>query len=426
MKPAGSTTDGSIPSRREALAGMLCAIGLASLPALATVVPKGYVPFAFFLALSTCMAPNVLVRRVREIAVPFWIITATIAAVVVVLLFSIWHFGLSIDELQHHSRLVAIPWCMIWVYALNGDKRWLWAGALFGILATSALLFYETSRSIERAAGWNSNAIVFADTFMVVIVMAMLCAPRRFEIPTLMIALLGMLAISFTGTRSVWPGLLIAMALMILRLRSGGRRSRWILLIAILAAMAAAVISMPGLKQHVRIGELRRDLSFYEQGNLDTSSGARAERLLVAYRTLIKHPMAGVGVGQFDRVAMKAEVPACRDNELKRCGFGHAHNDLAEWSATMGVPGGLALSAIYLVPFVLMAYCWWRTPGRRNDAAIAGMVSMAALAICGMTQSMFAHQSTASILSAVAGLMLGLSLGEMRQAQARASASLGE
>lgn len=113
-------------------------------------------------------------------------------------------------------------------------------------------------------------------------------------------------------------------------------------------------LSVPALTDQMRLGELQSDLQRYEVGDTDSSAGARIERLHVAWDTLKAHPLTGVGVGRFDD-AMH-DLPACAaDPSLFRCQLGHAHNDLAEWSATQGVPGLLLLIAVYGVPLWVFA-----------------------------------------------------------------------
>ena len=99
--------------------------------------------------------------------------------------------------------------------------------------------------------------------------------------------------------------------------------------------------------------------------------------------------------------------------ELGFCKLGHAHNDLAEWSATLGIPGLAMIVALYSLPF---AYFAWtiRTYriAARVGAAWAGLMMVAVYVLSGMTQSMFAHAQTATLYAVFIGLLLGLSLRE--------------
>ena len=107
-------------------------------------------------------------------------------------------------------------------------------------------------------------------------------------------------------------------------------------------------------------------------------------------------------------------VPVCRDNpEELRCHLGHAHNDVAEWAATQGAPGLLLLLAVYGIPLWLFVRLHRRS-GRSTfrGPAAAGIMLVITYALCGLTQSMFAHQMTASFYVTLVGLLTGLSIVE--------------
>ena len=79
----------------------------------------------------------------------------------------------------------------------------------------------------------------------------------------------------------------------------------------------------------------------------------------------------------------------------------------------MGIPGVLALGLLYGVPLGL--FLWLRPgigPGPLRGAASAGAMVVAVFMLGGMTQSMFAHQTTAAVYAALCGLLLGLALRE--------------
>lgn len=183
------------------------------------------------------------------------------------------------------------------------------------------------------------------------------------------------------------------------------------------------VLSVPGLTDQMRLGELQSDLQRYEVGDSDSSAGARIERLHVAWDTVTAHPLTGVGVGRFDD-AMQ-DLPACAaDPALVRCHLGHAHNDLAEWGATQGVPGLLLLLAVYGVPlwlFVRLHRCSGQKQFR--GPAAAGVMIVISYALCGLTQSMFAHQVAASFYTATLGVLVGLSARQAQQTELAATSA---
>ena len=218
-----------------------------------------------------------------------------------------------------------------------------------------------------------------------------------------------------SGTRGTWPGL--ALLLLVSMLGSGwrSRRSRMLLLGAAVAAAAALLASVPGVTETARLTELRQDLRRIEHGDHNSSTGARLERLQVAAQAFSDAPWTGVGYRGFDQAMQR--VPACRGEaarELERCHYGHAHNDLAEWAATMGVPGALALVLLYAIPLGLFLWLCRITPGQGplRGSAAAGAMLVAVYLLGGLTQSMFAHQTSSALYAALCGLLLGLALRE--------------
>ena len=249
---------------------------------------------------------------------------------------------------------------------------------------------------------------------LVLMVLAVFCRPSRSWHWTGLGLLLGSLAILLSGTRGTWPGLAL---LLVSMLGSGwrSRRSRMLLLGAAVAAAAALLASVPGVTETARLTELRQDLRRIDHGDHNSSTGARLERLQVAAQAFSDAPWTGVGYRGFDQAMQR--VPACRGEaarELERCHYGHAHNDLAEWAATMGVPGALALVLLYAIPLGLFLWLCRITPGQGplRGSAAAGAMLVAVYLLGGLTQSMFAHQTSSALYAALCGLLLGLALRE--------------
>src|SRR5690606_37272526 len=140
--------------------------------------------------------------------------------------------------------------------------------------------------------------------------------------------------------------------------------------------------------------------------------------LRVASDAIAARPWTGVGFAQFDR-AMVEQLPACQaPRPAARCHLGHAHNDLAEWAATMGIPGVSALLLLYGVPLLMFLRMWRRAGApRMRGVAAAGAVLVSVFVLCGLTQSMFAHQTTTSVYAALVGILLGLGLREAEAAR---------
>ena len=389
------------------------AAALWCLPALVLTLPRGLLPFGLLVLATTVLVPRQMLAAVRLIGWRWWLAATAVVVPLLVVAVSI-RLGGALHGLDGPSRWLGLPWLMAWAWVLQPPREMLWRGALVGLVAAAALALVQVLGGEARPGAWV-HPIVFANVVLALMVLVVFCRPLCSWHWTGLGLLLGTLAILLSGTRGVWPGL--ALLWLVLMLGSGwrSRRSRILLAGALVAAGIVALASVPALTEHTRLVELRQDLERIDRGDHNSSAGARLERLQVAARAVSQAPWTGVGYHQFDR-AMQ-QVPECRGEagrQVERCHYGHAHNDLAEWAATMGVPGALALVLLYAIPLGLFLWLCRITPGQGplRGSAAAGAMLVAVYLLGGLTQSMFAHQTSSALYAALCGLLLGLALRE--------------
>ncbi|MBK0026413.1 O-antigen ligase family protein [Stenotrophomonas sp. S48] len=381
------------------------------MPALVLTLPSNLLGYGVLLLVSTLLAPELLWRARRIEPTTLKVLIVLMLAVVALGVFSILLFQQGLRDVDNRSRFLVIPWLVLWVCALRPDMRWLWRGALAGLLGTFVLALVQVLQGAPRAE-LSTNAIVLADIVAVLMVLLVFCRPsRRWSL-----VIVGMAAgcgtIVLTGSRGVFAALLALLVVLALSLRWRTGTARLSVLGVMLALGATLMLSVPELRHQLRLTELHSDVQRLEKGDADSSAGARVERLQVAWETFKDHPFTGVGIGQFDNAMQR--LPVCRtDPGELRCHLGHAHNDLAEWTATQGLPGLLLLLAVYGVPLWVFVRLHRRS-GRATfrGPAAAGIMIVVAYVLCGLTQSMFAHQMTASFYVTIVGLLAGLSIVE--------------
>ncbi|WP_369915556.1 O-antigen ligase family protein [Xanthomonas sp. NCPPB 3005] len=411
-------------SHRHRLAEWGAALGLLCLPALVVSMPGGLLPFGLLLLASSLLALGRMRRAASGLQPSLRWLTVLALLVIVLSVFSLLYFGQALKDIDNRTRFLVLPWTALWVYALRPPRQGLWWGALLGIFATLVLAIVQVLQGQPRAEGWT-NAIVLADVVLVLLVVAVFCRPPGRWPWTLVALAAGCATILLTGSRGVWLGmllLLVATALCV-RWRSGVMRLAILGAIAALAAML--VLSVPALTRQTRLAELHHDVQRYERGDSDSSAGARIERLQVAAATFVEHPLVGVGVGRFDNAMLR--LPDCRSKTwVERCHLGHAHNDLAEWSATQGLPGTVLILLVYGVPLWLLLRLYRRRPRREfHGPAATGIMVVAAYILCGMTQSMFAHQVTTGFYVSLVGVLIGLAACDAQAPRVRAGAAEG-
>ncbi|WP_372159257.1 O-antigen ligase family protein [Xanthomonas arboricola pv. pruni] len=395
-------------------------LGVFALTALVVSMPSGLLPFGLCLLLGSLVGW----RSLRAgVAMRPWSLRALgwlAAAVIAMSLLSIVLFEHGLRDVDNRSRFLVLPWAAVWAYALQPRQVWLWRGALDGVFAAMLIAMLQVMNGADRAEGWT-NAIVFADIALMLLVVAVFCRPPG-KVRWLVGAAIGtVVVIVLSGSRGVWLSLLVTLGVLIWGAPWQSARMRLLTFVGSAVLAVGVVLSVPALTQQMRLGELQSDLQRYEVGDSDSSAGARIERLHVAWDTLRAHPLTGIGVGRFDD-AMR-ELPVCAgDTWLLRCHLGHAHNDLAEWGATQGVPGLLLLFAVYGVPLWIFVRLHRRTGQRQfRGPAAAGVMIVVSYALCGLTQSMFAHQVSASFYTAMVGVLVGLAARQAQELPARAA-----
>ena len=113
-------------------------------------------------------------------------------------------------------------------------------------------------------------------------------------------------------------------------------------------------------------------------------------------------------MGQFG--AEVRRQPACRmPPQPSWCELGHAHNDLAQWGATLGIPGMVLIVLVYGVPLAMFVRMGWRRRAQGSvGPAWAGALVVCGFVLCGMTQSIMAHAATSGLFGMLVGTLLGL------------------
>ncbi|MFO3706363.1 O-antigen ligase family protein [Xanthomonas codiaei] len=390
-------------------------LGVFSLTALVVSMPSGLLPFGLCLLLGSLVGWRSLRAGIAQRSWSLRTLGWLTVAVIAMALLSIALFEHGLRDVDNRSRFLVLPWAALWAYALQPRQVWLWRGALVGVFAAMLIAILQVMNGADRAEGWT-NAIVFADIALMLLVVVAFCRPVGAVRWLVGATIAAIVVIVLSGSRGVWLALLATLGVLVWGAPWHSARLRLLTFVGGAVLAVGVIASVPALTDQMRLGELQSDLKRYEVGDSDSSAGARIERLQVAWDTLQAHPLTGVGVGRFDD-AMH-ELPVCAgDTWLLRCHLGHAHNDLAEWGATQGVPGLFLLIAVYGVPLWIFVRLHRRSgQAQFRGPAAAGVMLVISYVLCGLTQSMFAHQVAASFYTAMVGVLVGLAARQAQQA----------
>jgi O-antigen ligase len=380
------------------------------------VVPKGLSVFAALMLVATLVALPEVWRPGRD-PVPRAVKGLASAAFVVLAIsaLSMWASGASLAALDNPSRCLLLPWCAWLAWVTRVRISCLWYGALAGLLLAFVLSIAETWSGAPRAGG-EANPIVFANAALVLLVVAVFARPARigFSMQLLLavVVALAVVAITLSGSRGALPGL----GLVLLMLFVGGtperRWRRLAMVTGVFAVLFAALWTVPWLSTQFRLDQVHADVSGYAHDQVDQPISARMGLLSVAWDAFRSAPLTGVGVGGFAQRVDDSRY--CQQAPRHFCGLEHAHNDLAQWGATMGIGGIAALLLLYWVPLMIAT---GQVRRLKPDVPVgagwtAGML-VAVYLISGLTQSMFSHALSTSAYVVIVGLLLGGALALM-------------
>lgn len=322
--------------------------------------------------------------------------------------------------LDNLFRLLLLPWCAWLAWRTGESRRGLWAGALVGISIAFCIASWQMEAGSLRAGG-NRNPLVFANLILVLLAIALttgrVTSLRGAKVVAVIFTLLAGAAIAFSGSRgSLLAWALLATTALVFRGDPLHRRRR-IVLGGVAAAMVVGLIALSSaLQAPLRLDKVSSDLARFAAGDADSPIGARLQFLQLAWQSFVAHPWQGVGIEGFGQVVQQWSGCQARP-AMGMCALEHAHNDLAEWAATLGLPGALALLAIYGVPLVSFVGIIRRAdPRSPNLAAWGGVTVIAVYLWCGLTQSMFAHAATATAYALFTGVLLGIALHDAEPA----------
>ncbi len=188
--------------------------------------------------------------------------------------------------------------------------------------------------------------------------------------------LAGIAASLLSGSRGGWLALPVLL-LLVLHHRGWGWQKLLATLLALCLLVSALFAASPAFQQRVtRLGD---DYRAWQVGNHDTSLGARLQLYRAAISTVAQHPLLGVGPTGFAAETVRLQQAGQLTPYAAQLGQGEIHNDLLSKAAGMGLPGLLAMLAIYLVPLHLFRRAARLSPAQRYYALLGKVFVLACL-----------------------------------------------
>lgn len=323
------------------------------------------------------------------------------------------------NVIDNPSRaLLAILTCWVIVRVAPNPAR-LWQGITVGLFLALLIVAWQKFALATPRPSAYVQAIAFAN-MVAALALVGFARPghhRTANATAWFNILCAVLILMLNGTRGSLVAMLVTlMPMLLVRYRQFSVRM-FVVAIAGIAVLAAGACLIPGSPVGKRVDEVVSEIHKFDQGNPESSVGARLMMWGVGMQYFAAHPWSGAGVGQFARILQATPYCQQRSDPEQRaasivCVLEHAHNDVVESAATTGVPGLLAMLGLFLVPAALFvrALRMSRATGNADGYHLAGAglgVVMTSL-ICGLTQVTTAHQANVVFYAGLIGLLLGL------------------
>ncbi|GAB7543586.1 O-antigen ligase family protein [Cupriavidus sp. 8B] len=382
-------------------------------PILLLCVPKGagiFLGAILLLALIVHRGMGPTLSQYRATLCP---IGLAILALVLVFLGSKLYFHVPWNVMDNPSRILLLLVTCLVILKIAPDPQRIWRGITIALaMSLVVVLFQYWVLNDPRPSAWT-QAIAFGNMVAALGLIGFVrpgTSRKSHLVAWLDLALAGSVLI-VNGTRGAWLALFITMIPLLFVRYPSMRPAKFFGAVVLIAALAAGFYLVPGSPVAQRVDLVRGQWEQFQHGNTETSVGARLKLWQMALESIHLHPWLGVGVGQFARIPQSSIF--CKEHGSSDvCTLEHAHNDVLEAAATMGMPGMLALLGLFLVPGVL----FWRLLGvcRRNanplgvSLCASGIGVVMASLISGLTQVTMAHQANIVFYAGVIGLLLGL------------------
>lgn len=288
--------------------------------------------------------------------------------------------GNTFTDLDQYSRaLLAIP---IFLMLLNVpvNLRVLWAAIALGVALSAPLAWWQIHvQHMGRAQGFL-NVIHFSNLCLVFVAY---CAAGlywagsqgryiwRWKSAFLVAIACGLYSVIAGGSRGSWvalPPLIVVFLTAFLTRRNIGRLA---------AATAVGVVAIAGLfllpksGLQTRYEQAVNDIIMYREDQPDSSIGARFEMWRGALRNLEQQPVLGWNLEAYTR-GLKEQVAQGKLASVALAFNNNLHNNFIQAWVFTGLPGLLALLALYGVPL-------WHFAQRLRDVDLTVRV----LAFCG-------------------------------------------
>ena len=331
------------------------------------------------------------------------LIFAVLAFVVVWLLAWLVHgvHPIGAEDVGRILRLLLIVPVYIFLRHTEGLREYWWWGlsagaAVAGVHAIAFTVAGDTGEWLDRVGG-ATNPIYFGG---IVLAFSLMILPRITDASLPLVARaafalsagLGLVASALSGSRGAWlviPVLLVIYMFTVARSVPARQRFGMPLMVV---AMVVAIAVVPGVPLLERLFDAWKSLSVPSPGFSETDTLAMRWQLWqLSVQAIAEHPLFGGGPGLFRAALEQAVAQGAANPFLLR--FHHPHNQYLSALLIGGIPGLLALVALFGVPGRFCARGLFFPDRQSQYVAWSGLAAVAVIATMAAGESIFQRNS---------------------------------
>lgn len=213
-------------------------------------------------------------------------------------------------------------------------------------------------------------------------------------------------------TRGVWMGLPLFMVMAYLTFIADTFNKKNITLLLISMTVFGVVFFNTPLVKN-RIQKAEQDIHIFEvDTNVGTSTGTRLQLWNASWIMIQEHPLLGVGSGQRYKTALQDLVK--RKILPDYYNGAHTHNEVLYSTATMGIPGLIAILLTYLVPGYYFGKHLLHRDRQIRAAAAMGLSVCAGFMTFGLVDVLFNYKETEVFYCVSCAVLFGFVISRLK------------
>ncbi|WP_165840124.1 O-antigen ligase family protein [Motiliproteus coralliicola] len=309
------------------------------------------------------------------------------------------HQNTDLADFDIASRFLLVLPIFFAVRRFGASKRWFYAGLFIGAIGAGCFGYYQKYILNHIVANGHVHKISFGDLSLMLGVLSLTYCikPQPGHSRHKLLILLSIIAFGFgvmgsitSGTRGGWIAIPI-MLWLIMREAIEFKPLRF-------GLYAGFIVATIGIYQSNQLVKLKVDRAvndtigyFSEDNHIKGSAGTRLEMWRAAGIMFQQSPAFGVGEGEYRNSVKQLIKQKLVANNI---GYGHAHNEVMNTLAELGLIG---LAALLLFYSLLLRF-FYRMRSTDLQLATAGLLLVFGYIDFGLTQAMLSHNITTIFL----------------------------